>query len=200
MIRVLLFDVDGVLANGEAFPAHLERDYAISPQVTAPFFQEKFTACLTGSADLKTELAGHLTAWGWPKSVDAFLDYWFTCEHVIDQPLVECVQQLRQQGVRCYLATQQEKYRTAYILEQMGFAQSFDGMFSSAQLGALKKEQAFFTQILQALDNISAEEVLFWDDTARNVAVARQTGMHAELYTDFPHFQQTLHHYELATH
>ncbi|GER87873.1 haloacid dehalogenase [Dictyobacter vulcani] len=200
MIRVLLFDVDGVLANGEAFSSHLERDYGISPQMTASFFQEKFMACLTGSADLKTELAAYLVAWGWSKSVEAFLDYWFTCEHIIDQPLVEYVQQLRQQGVRCYIATQQEKYRTAYILEQMGFAQAFDGMFSSAQLGVLKNDQTFFTQILQTLDNIAAEEILFWDDTARNVTVARQTGMHAELYTDFPHFQQTILHYDLATH
>ncbi|GHO85444.1 hypothetical protein KSZ_34500 [Dictyobacter formicarum] len=38
MIQVLLLDVDGVLVQGEAFSKHLERDYGISPAITAPFF------------------------------------------------------------------------------------------------------------------------------------------------------------------
>ncbi|GCE18870.1 HAD-IA family hydrolase [Dictyobacter kobayashii] len=130
--------------------------------------------------------------------MDAFLDYWFTSEHVIDAPLVAFIQQLRQQGVPCYLATQQEKYRTAYILEQMGFVREFDGMFSSAYLGTLKKDVAFFQQILAALPDLAPAEVLFWDDTPLNVAVARQAGIQAEVYTDFAHFQQTLLNYELS--
>ena len=198
MIQVLLLDVDGVLVQGEAFSKHLERDYGISPAIIAPFFQEKFLACLTGSADLKTEIAPYLQQWGWTWSVDALLDYWFSCEHVIDTPLVESIQQLRQQGIRCYLATQQEKYRTTYILEQMGFARDFDGMFSSADVGILKKDVAFFQQILAALSPIDPGNVLFWDDTPLNVEVAKQAGIQAEIYADFAHFQQTLFHYGLT--
>jgi len=36
---------------------------------------------------------------------------------------------------RSYLATNQEKYRTAYLLDQMGFGRQFDGIFSSAYVG-----------------------------------------------------------------
>ncbi|GLV58184.1 hypothetical protein KDH_50180 [Dictyobacter sp. S3.2.2.5] len=197
MIQILLFDIDGVLANGEAFSEQLERDYGISPTMTAPFFQEKFLACLNGTADLKTEIAPYLQQWGWTRSVDALLDYWFTCEHVIDAPLVAFIQQLRQRGICCYLATQQEKYRTAYVLKQMGFARDFDGMFSSADLGVLKRDVAFFQRILDALPAIDPSNVLFWDDTPLNVEVARQAGIQAEIYTDFSHFQQTIQAYGL---
>ena len=80
MIDVILFDVDGVLVNGKSFSFYLERDYGITTDMTAAFFSDKFFPCLTGSADLKVEISDYLQQWGWTKSVDAFLDYWFTCE------------------------------------------------------------------------------------------------------------------------
>src|ERR1700753_989596 len=120
MIDVVLFDVDGVLANGKPFSFYLERDYGITTDMASAFFRHKFVPCLIGEADLKVEISDYLQQWGWTKSVDELLDYWFTCEHIIDQLLIDYVEQLRQQGTPCYLATQQEKYRTASLLDKMG--------------------------------------------------------------------------------
>lgn len=197
MIKVVLFDVDGVIANGEGWHVYLERDHGITTEQLSPFFAEKFTSCLLGVADLKDALASYLPQWGWQQSTDAFLDYWFTCEHVVDQPLIDYVQSLRQRGLPCYLATQQEKYRTRYIASEMGLARSFDGIFSSANLGYLKSEPDFFAAIMRHLPAIDTSEVLFWDDTARNVQVARASGLHAELYTDFASFCHTMDTYKL---
>ncbi|MDQ2906020.1 MAG: HAD-IA family hydrolase [Ktedonobacteraceae bacterium] len=192
MIRIVLFDVDGVLANGEPFSKRLARDYEITLDMTAPFFQGPFTACLTGNADLKQELASYLHQWGWPHSVDAFADYWFSSEHAIDEPLVNLVQRLRQQGTRCYLATNQERYRTEYILTHMGFAAKFDGMFSSAHVGHTKHTTAFFEHVLRELGDVQPQEVLFWDDTPAIVATARQAGLHAEVYHNFADFEEKM--------
>ncbi|MEO8973666.1 MAG: HAD-IA family hydrolase [Ktedonobacteraceae bacterium] len=189
MIRVLLFDVDGVLANGEQFSKRLARDYDITAEMTTPFFNGPFLECLVGNADLKQELISHLKQWGWRGSVDEFLHYWFTSEHVIDETLVNRVQQLRQKGIRCYLATNQEQYRTAYILHEMGFADAFDGIFSSAYIGYMKYDGAFFAAVLHELDGVKAEEILFWDDSPGNVATAKEAGLHAELYSNFEDFQ-----------
>ena len=197
MIRVLLFDVDGVLANGEQFSKRLASDYGVTTEMTAPFFSGPFLECLVGNADLKQELISHLKQWGWQDSVDAFLHYWFTVEHVIDEPLVNRVQQLRQQGMCCYLATNQEQYRTAYILHEMGFANAFDGMFSSAYIGYMKHDKAFFAAVLCELDGVKAEEILFWDDSPGNVATAKEAGLQAELYCNFEDFQHTLSQYRL---
>ncbi len=192
MIKVVLFDVDGVLANGGPFSRELERDYGITLQTTRPFFQGRFRECLVGNADLKEELAYVLPAWGWQGSVDEFLTYWFCSEHNINEPLMQEVQRLRRRGLPCYIATDQEKYRTAYLLEHMGFADAFDGIFSSAHVGYIKHDTRFFQSVLQTLQDIHAHEILFWDDTPSKVETARSAGLQAEVYHDFADFTEKM--------
>ncbi|MFL5663923.1 MAG: HAD family hydrolase [Ktedonobacteraceae bacterium] len=187
MIKIMLFDVDGVLVNGELFSRHLARDHGITPDTTSPFFTGPFFECLVGQADLKQILPSYVQEWGWQHSIDDFLSYWFST-YSMNEPLLHIIQQLRQQGIPCYLATNQEQYRTAYILEEMGFAQKFDGIFSSAHVGQVKSQPAFFEHVLRKLNGIAAHEILFWDDSAPNVATARQSGLQAEIYTTFADF------------
>lgn len=194
MIKVILFDVDGVLAiNEKPFTHYLERDYGIPKENLEPFFNKRvFSNFLIGQIDLKEELAPHLQQWGWHKSVDDFLQYWFVSEHNINEPLVEYVQQLRQTGIPCYLATNQEQYRTAYILKEMGFADKFDGIFSSAYIGYMKPQIGFFEHIIYKMDQIQPHEILFWDDRPDNVEAAQRTGIQAEVYTNFVDFQKQM--------
>ena len=45
--------------------------------------------------------------------------------------------------------------------------------------------------------NLTGDEILFWDDSAANVACARDCGWHAEQYTDFGEFQRIMPAYDL---
>lgn len=196
MISTILFDVDGVLVVGDPFSATLAREQNITTDMTAAFFRGPFEQCLIGKADLKAELASYLPAWGWRGSVEAFLNLWFTTGQQLDEALLATARQLRQKGTRCYLATNQERYRTDYLLTQMGLARQFDGCFSSADLGYTKNHPAFFQAVLRALPGVQANEVLFWDDSPANVETARAVGLHAEVYTTFANFQQRLPLYQ----
>lgn len=189
MIKAILFDADGVLINSERFSVQLVRDYGISTEKTLPFFNGIFQDCITGTADLKEVIGPFLTEWGWERSVDEFLDYWFKSEHQIDQPLIEYIQTIRKAGIKCYIATNQEKHRVAYMLDRMGFKISFDKVFASAHLGYKKPSRDFYQQLMHKLPSIQKSEVLFWDDTDENVDAARQFGISAELYTNLREFQ-----------
>src|SRR5690242_12332169 len=143
MIKALLLDVDGVLVIGKPFREHLLQDHGISPEMTAPFFRESLPACLLGKADLREELSKHIPGWGWKQSVDDFLRYWFTSEQTVNNQLVMAIQLMRQQGMRCYLATNQEKYRAVYLWNKLAFSKKFDGMFTSSQVGHMKPSLTF---------------------------------------------------------
>jgi len=197
MIKVILFDIDGVLFSQERFSDFLERDSNIPQESLPPFFNGPFQECLTGKWDLKGLIAPYLTTWGWDKGVDAFLDVWFTREHTLNQPLIDYIREVRQKGVKCFIATNQEKHRFQYIIEKMGFAHNFDRAYASAHLGHKKPDQEFFSKIFDDLKNIKKEEILFWVDREINVEGAKDFGINAEVYTAFPDFKEKMDKYTL---
>jgi putative hydrolase of the HAD superfamily len=195
MIKAIIFDADGVLINGEMFSKQLARDYGISTEITLPFFTGEFQQCLIGKADLKEILVKHLKQWGWNKSVEEFLEYWFKSEHNIDEKLVDYIQELRNKGIKCYLATNQEKHRVQYMLDKMGFSQCFDKVYASAHLGHKKPTKEFYSKVTEDLNGVARNDILFWDDTLENVEAAREFGINAELYTTFEEFKNKMQNY-----
>ena len=193
-IRAVLFDADGVVVHPNRFGEYLAREHGLTHEHTREFFQGIFLECLVGRADLKTAMAPFLTRWGWPGTVDAFLERWFREEDAPDERMLAVIADLRQRGVPCYLATNQERYRLAYMREQMGFGQIFDGIFASAEIGAIKHDRAFYAGVTAAL-GLPADAILFWDDSAGNVEAARAYGWNAEHYRDFAAFQGAMQSY-----
>ncbi len=187
MIKTLIMDADGVLLDGEGFAKILIRDYDVDRTKEKEFFTTKFQDCLVGKADLKQSIAPYLSSFGWKGTVDEFLDYWFKAEHSLNQELMQYIQDLRASGIQVILATNQEKYRTQYMLEHMGFNEAFDRVYSSAHLGLKKPAVEFFAKIADELD-LEKDETLFWDDDQENIEGAKTYGIHAEFYADYPSF------------
>ena len=102
---------------------------------------------------------------------------------------------MREKKVVCLLATNNEKYRFAYMLDKMGFDKIFDKAYCSALLLCKKPDQQFFSKIYNDLENINKEEVLFFDDKAENVQAAKDFGINAELYTTFEDFKEKMKQY-----
>lgn len=186
-VRALVFDVDGVLVEPWGFANYLKREYPDIHAQTVELFRGVFADCLVGKADLRAELPPLLAKWGWPHSLDEFLRIWFEAEREVDARLLAAVEVARSAGIRCYVATNQERHRVAYMREQMNFATLFDGIFASAHLGVKKPEAAFFAAVTQSL-GVPAGQVAFWDDTQANVDAAQAHGWRAELYTGYPAF------------
>lgn len=193
MVKVVIFDADGVVVNKPAFFSEcLARDYDIPLEKIRPFFQNEFQPCLVGKADLKEQLKKYLPIWGWKVSVDDLLAYWFKAEHYIDERLVKSIENCRRSGVRCYLATVQEKYRTTYLKEQMGFDKLFDGIFSSAELGYRKQDSEFWQKVFNSIGVKEKPEVLVWDDDQVAIDTAQAFGFNAHLYSTFELYKRTM--------
>jgi putative hydrolase of the HAD superfamily len=187
MIKTLILDADGVLINGERFSDVRARDLGGDPEREREFFTTVFQECLVGKADLKESIIPYLSSFGWSGTVDEFLDYWFKAEHAINEPFIEYVQRLRASGMTVVLATNQEKYRTQYMLDNMGFGKAFDKVYSSAHLGHKKPAEEFFAKVVRDL-GASKVETLFWDDDQENIDGATAYGIRAEFYKDYESF------------
>jgi len=197
MIKVILFDVDGVLISGKRFSEKFSKDYKIDKVSLVKFFEGPFQESLIGNADLKELLVPNLKTWGWEKTVDEFLKYWFEEEIEIDTELISYIKDLRKKGFVVCLATNQEKYRFKYFLEELGFADFFDKTFASAHLGHIKEDVRFFEKLMQDLKKFKKEEILFWDDSIINIDTAREFGINAEVYIDFSDFKRKISKYDL---
>ena len=185
--KVILFDADGVVIQSEMFVNHILEVTGLPREEVIPFFTGVFQECMIGKADLKTEIKPWLKKWNWEEDVNGFLIQWLEYEDRIDQKMLNLVKELQKNSILCYLATNQEKYRTEYIRNEMGLGDVFDGIFSSAEIGIKKPKTEFFEFIIKTLD-INKKEILYLDDTASHVAGAQAAGIESHLYTNYEDF------------
>lgn len=192
-IKLLLLDADGVcISNALKFSENLAKDYRVTTETTDEFFKHDFNDCLTGRKDLKKCLPPYLLKWGLKHSIEELLQYWFESENHPDHELLNEVANYRRQGIVCCLATNQERYRTEYIVEIMNYQSFFDRIYSSCNLGVKKPDPQFLQKILNDFPKINKSEVLLWDNSQRNIEAARQFGINAELYIGFADFKQKM--------
>lgn len=193
-MKSIIFDADGMVLQNKTgiFSSRLHHIYGVPQEKIFLFFQNEFQKCLIGKADLKQEIQKYLPEWNWNQSVDDLLQFWFENESFVDQNILHCIQNLQSQGIACYLATNNEKYRTQFLLENLHLKNYFQTVFSSSNLGYKKPQPEFWETILQLLSPLKKTDILVWDDDSQNVLSARMCGFPAELYTDFASFQKTL--------
>lgn len=191
METILIFDLDGVVFERSCFASRLWEEFKISKQMTAPFFQEPFKQCQLGRGNLKAEAAKFLQQWSWHDPVDAFLEFWFQCDSVPKLEVVGAVARLRSKGFKCCLASNQERYRAEFLSSHPAISGRFDAVFYSYEIGLRKPSMEFFQEIEIRL-GVDPARLLYWDDDPENVSSARGRGWSAELFSDAPHFLETM--------
>lgn len=183
--KVILFDADGVLIKSQRqFTDRLEEEYGIQAEKLQPFFTGIFSDCRLGKADLKEELAKVIGTWGWKGTVDGLLQFWFSKGTEIDEEVASFIRELRQTGVRTFLATDQEKYRGEHLRQTLGGGKLFEEVFFSAEVGCPKKDPAFFEHVYQAISDVPRDQILFVDDGEKNIETAKQFGFAVFLFTE----------------
>jgi HAD superfamily hydrolase (TIGR01509 family) len=186
--KVVLFDADGVLIRPpELFSHAYARSLGYPADHFLPFFKGPFLQAILGQADLKDLIRRYDHLWQWPGDPAGLLQRWFEHENVRNEPLLALVRELRAAGTPCYIATNQEKYRAAYLRTIM-FPDEFDGIFVSCELGYQKPDPQYFEAVLAQLGHthpgLKPADVVFFDDTPSHVAGAQTAGITAHVYAD----------------
>ncbi len=203
--QAIFFDADGVLIKNKfLFTDELKQDYGIEIEKTLPFFTGVYRQCSIGKADLKDELVKVIDDWGWKGTVEELVGYWFTKGTQIDVEALEYVRFIRDKGVRCYMATDQEEYRGEHLNKLLGDGQVFEHVFFSAQIGCSKKEPAFWDHVFEVINAASCSpfpdkedrsRALFIDDDLSKVDAVASFGIDTYLYTNMESLKQWLNQY-----
>ncbi|MFC1649539.1 HAD-IA family hydrolase [Patescibacteria group bacterium] len=184
-IKALLVDGDGIVLRprNKYFSDRLrENGYQFPKESEKRFFKEVYPDIRLGKKDLKTGVAKFLPDWKWDKSVDELLEFWFSYENEIDQEVIDVLKNIRQEGIKVYLASDHSKYRRNDLWEVVGLKKFFDGHFFSCDLGYTKEDPEFYEKVLEKL-KLKPQEVAFFDDEEENVETAANSGLKASLYT-----------------
>lgn len=171
MITTVLFDADGVLQSLPLdWPAHI---VALTGASSWAEIDEVERPLMTGGdpAEAFTTRFPHRTV-----PVDEIIEAWN--DAVIDARALPLLDQLRDQGIRCFLASNQQQRRAAWMRAETPLPQHLDGLFFSCELGLAKPDPAYFQAIVDAT-GANPAETLFIDDVLANVEGARSIGLHA---------------------
>ena len=133
--------------------------------------------------DLKEVLKTYIPIWGWKGTIDELLEYWWAGENTLNTPVIKIIDDLRSKGMKCYLATDQEKYRANYIMKGMELGDHIDKAFFSSELGLSKATPEYWHAVMHTLEIENPADVTYWDDEQENVDAAKELGIDAHLYT-----------------
>jgi putative hydrolase of the HAD superfamily len=185
-IQSILFDVDGVLIQGQLFSIKLARELKLDKKEVAHFFNTDFQQALLGQKDLKKIIEPYLEKWGWQKSVEQFISYWRESENQPNQELLSLISQLHSKHIDCYIASNQEQYRGQYLFDDLEFGRLFDHCFFAYEIKAKKTDLKYWTYVWDSLQylegGIEKNQVLLIDNSLANINQAESFGFQGHLY------------------
>jgi putative hydrolase of the HAD superfamily len=141
---------------------------------------------------LETELAHLCTPTGFDAALMETLTRWNCSERFADtakalyaikpyEDVIAVVRSLRQAGMPCHIASNQQAGRALHMSEGLGYKSLFAEEFYSCHVGFAKPDIAYFHRVLETLE-LAPHCVLFIDDREENVDAAKRAGLATALY------------------
>ncbi len=195
MIRAALFDLDGVVRRFDVAPlAEIERRHGLASRaiLTALLDPSRFQDAVTGriSDEAWRESAGGALG---PAKRD-FLAWDGLTGHV-DPTVLAIVRQVRRR-VPVGLLTNATS-RLDADLARLGIRNEFDAVVNTSAIGVAKPDRGAFEYAAKAL-GFELSEIVFVDDTARNVEAAADFGFVVHRFTGVEALKSFLLTHELS--
>jgi putative hydrolase of the HAD superfamily len=193
-IVVILFDVDGVILKKRKtyFLKKMAKNLKTTDVIS--FFRKDYPEIEIGEKSLEKVVGRYLDKVDWDISVKELLDYWFSYENEKVPGMLNIVKKLKDQGYKCYIASDHSRYRAHDLMENEGFKKYFDKAFWSGHIGYTKENPKFFDHVLNELE-IKPKKILFIDDKKTNVEVAESMGINTIRFTTKKEFFKKLSKY-----
>lgn len=127
------------------------------------------------------------------------LEYYYNNVALAKDGVREFLQVLKDNGVRCVVATATDRYLMEPALERNGLLQYFDAVFSTKEIGVSKQEPDIYNK---AKDFLGADENVFiFEDAAYAIDTAKRAGYKVIAVEDYSaedereHIKETADYY-----
>lgn len=118
-----------------------------------------------------------------PLSYEQFSTGWQAVFVALRSEVIDIMHKLRAQGHRVVVLSNTNRLHTTYWPEQYPEIQAAaDHIYLSQEMGMRKPEARIYQQVL-SLEGFSADDTIFFDDNADNIAGAEQLGITSILVT-----------------
>jgi len=190
MLKAILWDIDGVIIrHNDYFSNQLERENYYQPREIINEFRctNLNTNCDADKLDVLEVIKPFLTRIGWQDSSNEyFLRQYEYEEKYLNFALLAEIQKVRQQGIQCFIASNQNYFRKAHLIKKMKINSNFDGAFFSCDLKAVKTENGYWEILLKELNlsGFEPDEMLFLDDLPVNLEQAKKFGVRGVLISN----------------
>ena len=184
-IGAVVFDIGGVLLDWD--PRHLYRRLISDPARLAEFLGEVCTPRWHRAHDLgaDTEESCRELAARYPDRADLIMAWSHRSEEMVAGQIDQAVRvlaEVKAAGLLCLALSNMEPDKFLLRRERFGFFGLLDGCVISGIEGVAKPDRAIFEILLTRYD-LEPAATVFVDDTAANVAAARQLGIRAIGYS-----------------
>lgn len=184
MIKNIIFDLNGVFITSPKLSERFEKDFGVSP--------DEFLPALKGimervrkpeAAKLFTLWVQYFEKWGISFTEESFLEYYFTAEKE-NTDLTTLARKLKAKGYNLFILSNNFRERTKYYDENFKFLRElFKNVYYSWQTGFVKPDAQAFQLILKE-NSLKPEECLYFDDSEKNIEVAKELGIQAQIFND----------------
>jgi 2-haloacid dehalogenase len=178
-IKAAVFDIGGVLLDWD--PRHLYRKLIADPDEMAAFLGRICTPRWHLAHDLgaDTEQSCRELAAAHPSLADEIMAWSRRSEEMIAGQIdegVDVLAELKASGLQCLALSNMEADKFALRRPRYPFFRHFDGCMISGIEGVAKPDRRIF-ELLLSQYGLEPAATVFIDDTAANIAVARDLGL-----------------------
>ena len=180
--KAVIFDLNGVFLQSEYLSKRIQDKYGVPENKFYEALKEVMAIVRKSRTDDAFKFwEPHLKKLGLQVTKEEFFNFWFSGEKLVPE-LLEYTKELRKKGIKVFILSNNFKERTEYY--RKNFSEIFEGVddaYFSWETGFIKPDPRAFQNIL-IQHKLKPEDCLYFDDSNKNVEVARGLGIDAQEY------------------
>lgn len=195
---VYLFDIDGVIIHYEKyFSTTLDASKYFDPINTMnAFFHNQINCeCDKGKKDIFCELVPYLNKMKWVGNPEEYCKLqWNFEKDFIGREILNNINRLKRLGNKVFIASNQNKHRKQFLINEMKLHGIFDECFFSCDIGYVKNEKEYWNYVESYFicNEINKEDAIFYDDLIENCNKAKEFGIHSVQIKNKKHIEAIL--------